>query len=85
VDARESLASSAAGGADRQHSRGGRQASDIRQLGVGPSYAPEESRSADMLVLIRWQGRKLPVPLSQLAAIDVDESTADAITIGIIG
>ena len=41
--------------------------------------APEESCSADMLVLIRWQGRKLAVPLSQLGAIDVDQSTADAI------
>ena len=41
--------------------------------------APEESCSADMLVLIRWQGRKLAVPLSQLAAIDVDQSTVGAI------
>jgi hypothetical protein len=41
--------------------------------------APEESCSADMLVLIRWQGWKLAVPLSQLAAIAVDQSTADAI------
>ena len=41
--------------------------------------APEESCSADMLVLIRWQGRKLAVPLSQLAALDVGQSTADAI------
>jgi hypothetical protein len=41
--------------------------------------APEESCSADMLVLIRWESRKLAVPLSQLAAIDVDQSTADAI------
>lgn len=41
--------------------------------------APEQSCSADMLVLIRWQGRKLAVPLSQLAAIEVDQSTADAI------
>jgi hypothetical protein len=41
--------------------------------------APEVSCSRDMLVLIRWQGRKLAVPLSQLAAIDVDQSTADAI------
>jgi hypothetical protein len=41
--------------------------------------APEVSCSADMLVLIRWQGRKLAVPLSQLAAIDADQSTADAI------
>jgi len=41
--------------------------------------APEVSCSADMLVLIRWQGRKLAVPLSQLAAINLDKSTADAI------
>ena len=41
--------------------------------------APEQSCSADMLVLIRWQGRKLAVPLSQLAAINVDQSTADAL------
>ena len=41
--------------------------------------APEESCLADMLVLIRWQSRKLAVPLSQLAAINVDQSTADAI------
>src|SRR5260370_8809391 len=41
--------------------------------------APEDACSADMLVLIRWQGRKIAVPLSQLAAIDPDESTAEAI------
>jgi hypothetical protein len=35
--------------------------------------------SVDMLVLIRWQGRKVAVPLSQLAAIDPDESTDEAI------
>ena len=31
--------------------------------------APEDACSADMLVLIRWQGRKMAVPLSQLTAI----------------
>jgi len=41
--------------------------------------APEDSCSTDMLVLIRWQRRKLAVPLSQLVAIHVDQSTADAI------
>ena len=41
--------------------------------------APEDACSADMLVLIRWQGPKMAVPLSQLAAIDPDESTAEAI------
>jgi hypothetical protein len=41
--------------------------------------APEEACSADVLVLIRWQGRTLAVPLSQLAAVNVDQSTADAV------
>jgi hypothetical protein len=41
--------------------------------------APEDACSADMLVLIRWQGRTMAAPLSQLAAIDLDESTAEAI------
>jgi hypothetical protein len=36
-------------------------------------------RSHDMLVQIRWQGRKMAVPLSQLSAIDPDESTDEAI------
>jgi hypothetical protein len=57
----------------------------ISPLGKGETVevlrmAPEQSCSADMLVLIRWQGRKLAVPLSQLAAIDLDQSTADAIS-----
>ena len=33
----------------------------------------------DMLVHIRWQGRQLAVPLSQLGAIDADVSTKEAI------
>jgi len=41
--------------------------------------APEDACSADMLVLIGWQGRTMAVPLSQLAGINVDESTAEAI------
>jgi hypothetical protein len=41
--------------------------------------APEGACSADMLVLIRWQCRTMAVPLSQLAAADVDQSTAEAI------
>jgi Calcium binding len=32
-----------------------------------------------MLVRIRWQGRDLALPLSQLAAVDPDEPTAEAI------
>ena len=41
--------------------------------------APEDSCSSDMLVLIRWKGRKVAVPLSQLSPLDTDESTAEAI------
>lgn len=41
--------------------------------------APEENCEHDMFVLVRWQGRKMAVPLSQLNAIDPDESTEEAI------
>ena len=41
--------------------------------------APEDACESDMLVLIRWQGRRLAVPLSQLIAVDADESTVEAI------
>jgi calcium binding protein len=41
--------------------------------------APEDACSADMLVLIHWQGRTMAAPLSQLAAVDPDDSTAEAI------
>jgi len=41
--------------------------------------APEDACSTDMLVLIRWQGRNMAAPLSQLAPIGGDESAAEAI------
>ena len=41
--------------------------------------APEEKCEHDMFVLVRWQGRTMAVPLSQLAAIGPDESTEEAI------
>jgi hypothetical protein len=41
--------------------------------------APEDTCSSDMLVLIRWQGRNMAVPLSQLTTINPDESTCEAI------
>ena len=41
--------------------------------------APEDSCFNDMLVLIRWQGRNMAVPLSQLTATDADESTIEVI------
>jgi hypothetical protein len=41
--------------------------------------APEDACSSEMLVLIRWQGRTMGVPLAQLSGVRVDESTAEAI------
>ena len=41
--------------------------------------APEDNCEHDMFVQVRWQGRRMAVPLSQLAAIDPDESTEEAI------
>lgn len=41
--------------------------------------APEDACAGDMLVLIRWHGRNVAVPLSRLVAIDADESTIQAI------
>ena len=41
--------------------------------------APDDVCAHDMLVLVRWQGRKVAVPLSQLTAVDPDESTDEAI------
>jgi len=41
--------------------------------------APEHNCEHDMFVLVRWKGRKMAVPLSQLATIDPGESTEEAI------
>jgi hypothetical protein len=47
--------------------------------GRGGRLAAEDACKHDMLVLVRWQGRNVAVPVSQLAAIDPGESTAEAI------
>jgi len=44
------------------------------------SMAPEDACASEMLVLIRWQGRSMAVPLSQLRPIDADKTTAEAVT-----
>jgi len=41
--------------------------------------APEDNCEHGMFVQVRWQGRKMAVPLSQLAATDPDDSTEEAI------
>ena len=43
------------------------------------SMAPEEACSSDMLVLIKWQGRIMAVPLSQLLAIKENKAPNEAI------
>jgi hypothetical protein len=42
--------------------------------------AAEDACLCDMLVLVRWQGRNLALPLSQLAALDADHTTDVAIS-----
>ncbi len=41
--------------------------------------AKDDACSTDILVLIQWQGRNMAAPLSQLAPVDADEPTAEAI------
>lgn len=41
--------------------------------------AVEDACEHDMFVQIRWQGRNMAVPLSQLTAINPDESTDEAV------
>lgn len=41
--------------------------------------SPENACEHDMIVTIRWQGRRMGVPLSHLNAIDADESSKEAI------
>jgi len=42
--------------------------------------APEDSCARDMLVLIRWQGRRLAVPLAQLMPVAAEELTEEAVS-----
>ena len=52
-----------------------RQGEAVEILGMAVEHACEH----DMLVQIRWQGRKMAVPLSQLEAIKPDHTTQEAI------
>jgi Calcium binding len=47
--------------------------------------APEDACAIDILVQIRWQGRKIAVPLSQLAAIAQANQPRKPSAIGITG
>jgi hypothetical protein len=52
-----------------------RKSEEVEVLGM----APEEDCIGGMLVLVRFAGRKLGVPLEQLAPVGVDDSTREAI------
>ena len=41
--------------------------------------APEDACSSDMFVLIRWKGRNVAIPLSQLTPLEAEQSTVEAI------
>lgn len=41
--------------------------------------APEDDCLQEMFVTVQWQDRTLDVPLGQLAGVDVDANTAEAI------
>jgi hypothetical protein len=43
------------------------------------AMAPEEECQHDMFVQIRWEGRKLAVPLAQLKGTSVGEDTKEAV------
>ena len=57
---------------------------DISPLAVGEEVQvegmpPEDACMYQMFVKIRWLGRELAVPLSQLEGVDVDSETEEAI------
>jgi hypothetical protein len=41
--------------------------------------APEEECESEMFVLVRWRGRSLAVPLSQLELLAADRATREAV------
>lgn len=43
------------------------------------SMAPEEECESEMFVRVRWRGRRLAVPLSQLEPLAVDPATKEAV------
>jgi hypothetical protein len=43
------------------------------------SMAPEEECESEMFVRVRWRGRRLAVPLSQLEPLAVDLATKEAV------
>ena len=56
----------------------------ISPLEVGETFevlgmAPESECEHEMFVMVQWQGRKLGVPLAQVAVVEGDEATREAV------
>jgi len=49
------------------------------------SMGPDEVCTTDMLVIVRWHGRKVAAPLAQITAVAPDESTEQQLATGITG
>src|SRR4029453_6559434 len=49
------------------------------ETGEGRPLAPEDACPTNRLGQIRWHGRTIAVPLSQLAEVNLDESTREAV------
>ena len=41
--------------------------------------APESECEREMFVMVKWQGRELGVPLAQVAVVEADEATQEAV------
>jgi hypothetical protein len=52
---------------------------DVGEVVEVHGMSPEEECEHEMFVNVRWQARLLAVPLSQLAGVDVDDGTEQAI------
>ena len=48
---------------------------EVRVLGM----APESECEREMFVMVQWQGRELGMPLAQIAVVDGDEETREAV------
>jgi hypothetical protein len=46
---------------------------------IAESMAPEDDCMHEMFVMVKWQGRSMGLPLSQLEPVSADEDTIEAV------
>ena len=56
----------------------------ISPLEIGEEFqvlgmAPEDECEREMFVMVSWQGREVGVPLAQVAVVEADEATEEAV------